>query len=50
VSTVAAMHPTAQSGLPTFAAAAAAADPPVPLSEKKPRRAGFNDEFLHKVR
>jgi hypothetical protein len=48
VSSVAAVHPTAPSGLPTLAAAAAA--PPVPLSEKKPRRAGFRDEFLHRVR
>jgi hypothetical protein len=40
----------AQLGLPTFADAAAAAAPPIPLREKKPRRAGFRDEFLHRVR
>jgi len=42
-----AAHP---SGLPTFAAAAAAAAPPIPPREKKPRRAGFREQFLQQVR
>jgi hypothetical protein len=36
-----------QSGLPTFEAAAAVA---APRSEKRPRKAGFRDQFLPKVR
>ena len=44
-----ARHPTAQSGLPTLAAAAAATAPAAPTVEKKPRRAGFRDEFLPMV-
>jgi hypothetical protein len=50
VSTAVAGPPTPRSGLPTFADAAAAAAPTVPLKEKKPRRAGFRDEFVQKVR
>jgi len=50
VSAAAARQPTSQSGLPTFAAAAAAAAPRVPTKEKKPRRAGFREQFLQKVR
>jgi len=50
VSTAAARQPTSQSGLPTLAAAAAAAAPRVPMKEKKPRRAGFRDEFVPMVR
>jgi hypothetical protein len=51
VSTSVARHPTAQSEiLPTFAAAAAAAAPTVPLKEKKPRRDGFREQFLQKVK
>jgi hypothetical protein len=50
VSVAAARQPTSQSGLPTFAAAAAAAAPRVPMKEKKPRRAGFREQFLQKVR
>jgi hypothetical protein len=41
------LQPTSQSGLPTFAAAAAAA---APRNEKRPRKAGFRDHFLPKVR
>jgi hypothetical protein len=49
--TVVERHSTSQSsGLPTFADAAAAAAPLVPLREKKPRRAGFREQFLQKVR
>jgi hypothetical protein len=48
--TVAASQPTSQPGLSTLATAAAAAAPPVSLSEKKPRRAGFREQFLQKVR
>jgi hypothetical protein len=40
-------HPESQSGLPTFAAAAAAAAPQL---EKGPRKAGLRDQFLPKVR
>lgn len=53
VETVVARHSTSQSsGLPSFAAAAAAAAaaPPVPLRERKPRRPGFREQFLQKVR
>ena len=51
VSTAAARQPTSQSGLlPTLAASAAAAAPRVPMKEKKPRRAGFRDEFVPMVR
>jgi hypothetical protein len=54
VSTAVARQPTSQSGsgLPTLAAAAAAAAPRarVPRKEKKPRRAGFRDEFVPMVR
>jgi hypothetical protein len=50
VETVVTKQPTHQSaGLPSFAAAAAAAAPPVPLRVKKPRRAGFREQFLQKV-
>ena len=43
-----ARHPTAQSAiLPSFQSVAAAAAPSV---EKKPRRAGFREQFLQQVR
>ena len=46
----AARHPPYQLGLPTFAAAASAAAPTVPPAKKKPRRAGFREQFLQQVR
>ena len=47
----AARQSTAQSSiLPSLAEAAAAATPVAPRSEKKPRRAGFGEQFLQKVR
>jgi hypothetical protein len=48
VSTAVARQPTSQLGLPTFATAATAADPTVPLSEQP--RAGFGEQFLQKVK
>jgi len=43
--------PTAQSEIvPTFPAAAAAVAPAVRLREKKPRRDGFREQFLKKVK
>ncbi len=50
VAKVVARHPASQSGLPTLPAAAAAAAPPVSRGEKKPRRAGFREQFLQQVR
>ena len=49
-STLGTRRPSHQSGLPTIATAAAAAVPPVPPREKKPRRAGFREQFLQQVR
>lgn len=50
VAKVVARHPASQSGLPTLPAAATAAAPPVSRGEKKPRRAGFREQFLQQVR
>ncbi|KAK1734573.1 hypothetical protein QTG54_014821 [Skeletonema marinoi] len=50
VSSVGAKHPTAQSALPTLADAAVAAAPPTAAVKKKPRRAGFRQQFLQQVR
>jgi len=49
-STVGTRRPTHRSVLPTIVAATAAAAPPVPPREKKPRRAGFREQFLQQVR
>ena len=49
-STVGPRRPTHRSVLPTFATATAAAAPPVQPREKKPRRAGFREQFLQQVR
>lgn len=50
VSSVGAKYPTAQSALPTLADAAVAAAPPTAAVKKKPRRAGFRQQFLQQVR
>jgi hypothetical protein len=51
VSTAVARQPTSQSAiLPIFSASAAAASPTLALNEKKLKRAGFGEQFLHKVR
>ncbi len=45
-----ARQPTSQSAILPAATATAAAAPTVPLSGKKPRRAGSREQFLQKVR